>query len=300
MTQICDYEGSRYRTEFWENENRAYEDGVERVAIQAMLPPKGKRILDIGAGYGRLVDLYDGYEQVIILDYARTQVEEAQRYLGRDDRFVYVVGNIYSLPFVDNLLDTLITVRVMHHLTDVPQALAEIQRVLQAKGVCVVEHANKQNLKAIGRWLLRRQTWNPFESSPIEFVELNFNFHPKWMRQQLAQAGLSVRDCRTLSHYRIDFLKRSMPTDWLIRLDAWAQLTGNHWQLTPSVMLKAQAKKATRKAAVGFFRCPQCFTGNMYLTEEATGNGQMFVCQTCHVGWSVREGIYDFKNPVQL
>lgn len=300
MTRICDYEGSQYRTEFWENENRAYEDGVERVAIQAMLPATGKHILEIGAGYGRLADLYAGYEKIILLDYARTQVEEAQRYLGHDDKFIYVVGNVYNLPFVDNLLDTLTMVRVMHHLTDVPTALSEIQRILAVDGVSLIEYANKFNLKAIARWLLRQQSWSPFAHDPIEFVELNFNFHPAWMRQQFQMAGLSIQAMRTLSHYRIQFLKKHVPTNWLVWLDSLAQPTGNYWQLTPSVMVKAAAKKATAVSAHGFFRCPQCQADDLYLTEKPTMVGQFYVCSSCLVGWSFRDGIYDFKNPIAL
>ena len=102
MTRICDYEGSRYRADFWENQNRSYEDAVERVAMKKLLPPTGRRLIEIGAGFGRLVDLYQGYDQVFLTDYARTQLEEAQRYLGPDQRLTYVVADVYNLPFVDN------------------------------------------------------------------------------------------------------------------------------------------------------------------------------------------------------
>nr|HID13463.1 hypothetical protein [Anaerolineae bacterium] len=54
---ICDYEGSAYRTEFW-GQGREYEDAVERIALQRLLPPSGRRIIEIGAGFGRLADLY--------------------------------------------------------------------------------------------------------------------------------------------------------------------------------------------------------------------------------------------------
>ena len=73
---ICNYEGSRYSTEFW-TEDRAYEDAVERIALRALLPPSGRNIMEIGAGFGRLVDLYTQYNTVVIFDYARTQLEQA-------------------------------------------------------------------------------------------------------------------------------------------------------------------------------------------------------------------------------
>ena len=56
MSRICDYEGSRYRTDFWEGQNREYEDRVERVAMKKLLPPRGERLVEIGAGFGRLAE----------------------------------------------------------------------------------------------------------------------------------------------------------------------------------------------------------------------------------------------------
>ena len=80
-TPICDYEGSHYRDEFWVAE-RAYEDAAERHALRALLPPRGRRLLEIGAGYGRLADLYGGYDEVYLLDYARTQMEQAREHMA--------------------------------------------------------------------------------------------------------------------------------------------------------------------------------------------------------------------------
>ena len=95
---VIDYEGSPYRTEFWEGTNRAYEDATERLALHELVPPRGRRIAEIGAGFGRLADLYDGYEQIILFDYSRTMLADAVAKWGSDPRFVFVAGNIYDLP----------------------------------------------------------------------------------------------------------------------------------------------------------------------------------------------------------
>jgi len=298
LPRICDYEGSQYRTEFWEGQNRDYEDGVERVAMQKLLPPDGKRLIEVGAGFGRLADLYQGYQQVVLTDYARTQLEEARKYLQKDERFIYVVADVYHMPFVDNLFDTLTMVRVMHHLADVPAALTELHRIIAPHGTAIIEHASKFHLKSLLRWFLRRQAWNPFDPAPVEFVELNFDFHPAWMRQQFQSTGFRVKNCRTVSHYRLDLLKRLVPTSWLVKLDSWAQPTGNWWQLSPSLFLQAQVQKSSTPVPRTFFRCPVCFSAELSQPEPATKQDAVISCHSCGRGWSYKNGIYDFKTPV--
>ena len=66
--RYCDYEGSDYRTAFWGGRDREYEDAAERIALGRLLPPSGGRLIEIGAGFGRLADLYAGYREVVLLD----------------------------------------------------------------------------------------------------------------------------------------------------------------------------------------------------------------------------------------
>lgn len=292
MTRICDYEGSRYRHAFWEGQGREYEDMVERIALRALLPPDGDTLVEIGAGYGRLASLYDGYRRVVLVDYARSQLEEAQRYLPNSDRYTFVVADVYRLPFVDNLFDVLTMVRVMHHLADVPRALVELQRVIRPEGAAILEHASKHHLKAIARWLLQRQTWNPFDPQPVEFVELNFDFHPRWVRQQLTAAGFRVERSRSVSHFRLPLLKKLVPPRWLATLDELAQPTGRWWQLTPSVFVRARAQKPSVGVPNGFFSCPVCRSADLL------PRASILVCGGCDRHWRMDGGIYDFKNPL--
>ncbi len=289
--RVCDYEESRYRHDFWEGRGREYEDLAERIALRALLPPTGEALLDVGAGYGRLASLYDGYRRVVLLDYARTQLEEARRYLHDAERYILVAADVYSLPFVDNLFDALTMVRVMHHVADVPRALSELQRVLRPRGVAVLEHANKRHWKSVGRWLLGRQSWDPFDRQPVEFVELHFDFHPAWVHQQMDDAGLRVEATRSVSHFRLALLKRLLPAKWLASLDGWIQPTGQWCQFTPSVFLRARANKASGECASGFFRCPVCRSADLRSRPDE------LECAACGRRWSTEGGIHDFKSP---
>lgn len=290
---ICDYEGSDYRTAFWEGKGRDYEDRVERIAIRRLMPPTGKRLIEVGAGYGRLAGLYRGYRQVVLFDYSRSQLQHARRIYG-DEGFLYVAGNIYQMPFAPGLFDTALMVRVLHHMQDAPAALSAVRTIMRQGGTFVLEFANKRNLKAIGRWLLRRQTWNPFDRAPVEFAELHYDFHPRYVLEALRSAHFEPRQILTVSHFRLALLKRIVPTGWLVALDALAQWTGKWWQLTPSVFVRNTAVGDTSLTAEGaFWRCPAC--GALDLAEA----GEMLTCRHCGTRWAKVEGVYDFKTPLR-
>lgn len=289
--RICDYEGSTYETDFWQDKGREYEDRVERIAIRRLMPLKGERLLEVGAGFGRLTPLFRGYEQVVLLDYSRSHLESARQRLG-DDGFLYVAADLYRIPFAPAVFDGATLIRVLHHVEDPLAALRSLRLVMRRGGIFLLEFANKRNLKAILRWLLRRQAWNPFAPEPVEFVELNYDFHPRTIRQQLAGAGFRPRRTLAVSHFRIGSIKRLVPTGILVFLDSLAQFTGALWQLTPSVFVRNEVAGEDTSAPSGaFWRCPAC---GGYALDERTDR---LVCRDCSTEWGIVNGVYDFKQP---
>jgi len=292
MTRICDYQDSSYRTDFWEGQGREYENLAERIALRKLLPPAGARLMEIGAGFGRLADMYDGYQQVVLLDYSKSMLRQAQERWGREGKCIYVAANLYAMPFVDSLFDTTVTVRVLHHVQDVPAALREIQRVLKPGGVYVLEYANKRHLKAILRYLMGRQSWSPFALEPYEFVELNYDFHPAWMQARLREAGFASGRELAVSSFRLPLLKRLIPPRPLAALDGLLQGPTSSLKLAPSVFVRARVEKEDAQAeGRGFFRCPSCHGTNLIEAEEA------LTCRGCGRRWAIDDGIYDFKEP---
>ncbi len=237
---ICNYEGSTYRTDFWEGKGREYEDQVERIALKALLPAAGHVLIELGSGYGRLADLYSSFHQVVLTDRALTQMQQARQRLGSDPRFAFVVADAYALPFRTGAAGQVVSVRMLHHLVDVPRALAEFARVVDAGGYYIAEFASKRHLKAIARYLLRRQQHSPFALEPYEFVPLNLDFHPRWMDQALRRAGFHVLKRRAVSHFRVAVLKRRVPLRWLVAADRALQVPGGWWPWTPSIFIRAR------------------------------------------------------------
>ncbi len=291
LPPVCNYEGSDYQTSFWDTGDRTYEDRVEAIALKRLLPPGGELLLEIGAGAGRNTPRYANFERVVLLDYSRSQLVQAQERLGRSERYIYVVANVYRLPFVPGLFDAATMIRTLHHLADAPLALRQTREVLKAGAVFILEYPNKQNIKAILRYFLRRQTWNPFSLDPIEFAKLNYDFHPNTIRRWLGENDFNLDKQLTVSHYRSALLKRLFPVSWLVAMDAMAQRTGDWWQLSPSVFTRSIATGVSPSPFPGeFFRCPACFHHPL---EETF---QSIKCPSCGKDWQIQDGIYQFRE----
>lgn len=288
---VCSYEGSDYQARFWDQGDRAYEDQVEAVALRRLLPSGGPRLLELGAGAGRHTPRYAGFEQVVLVDYSWTQLEQAQERLGAGPRYTYVAADIYRLPFAPSAFPAATMIRTLHHMADPQAALRQVRRSLACGGAFVLEFANKRHLKSIARWLLRRQSWSPFDRAPVEFAELNFDFHPRAVVDWLRAADFRVERRLSVSHFRLPLFKRLLPLSVLVGLDSLAQWTGDLWQLTPSVFVRARATGADEPAPPGaLWRCPAC--AGFDLHERSDG----LVCAGCRRAWPRRSGIYDFRD----
>jgi SAM-dependent methyltransferase len=286
---VCNYEGSQYQKDFWEEGGRAYEDAAEEIALKRLLPGGGNFMLELGAGAGRNTPRYKNYKRIALVDYSRTQLEQARERLGLSQRYMFVAADIYKLPFVDGRFDGATMIRTLHHMADPVLALSQVRRVVASGGVFILEFANKRNLKAIGRYLLGRQDWSPFTEAPVEFADLNFDFHPRAVRGYLDQVGFEIGKQLTVSHFRAGFLKRHIPLKILTGLDALLQPTAALIQVSPSVFSKCIAVGDTAAAEDdALFQCPVC-------GSPLPGGEKDQVCHECGRTWEYTDGIYDFR-----
>ena len=286
---VCDYEGSDYQRTFWDAGQRAYEDAAEALALRRLLPSGGKRLLELGAGAGRNTPRYAGFNEIVLLDYSTTQLEQARQRLGASARYRFVAADIYRLPFADAQFDGATLIRTLHHFKDAPLALDQVRRVLTDGADFILEFANKRNLKAILRYFLRRQTWNPFTLEQVEFATLNFDFHPRAVYAWLAQRGFQVQRRLAVSLFRLGFLKHALPLSLLMAMESPAQLLGAPCPLSPSVFLRASLPGSTALSEELAFRCPACQSGQ--LTETVTA----VTCGSCRRVYPITNGIYNFK-----
>ena len=306
LPPVCSYEGSDYQSSFWDQGARRYEDQVEAIALKRLLPAGGPLLLELGAGAGRNTPRYQNFDRIVLLDYALTQLQQAQQRLGRGDRYIYVVADIYRLPFAPGLFDAATMIRTIHHMADAPRALNQIRQAMHRDSIFILEFANKKNFKAILRFILKRQEWSPFTPEPVEFTPLNFDFHPRTIKKWLEENAFCVERQLTVSHFRLNWLKRHLSTSLLVKMDSMAQQTGNWWQLTPSVFVRARALEDPRLPEKSqsddyspdshqpdnypLFRCPVC---EHYPLKENPSTCQ---CTYCGRNWPIKDGIYIFKE----
>ncbi len=289
---VCNYEGSDYQTSFWDQGGRAYEDAAEAAALRRLLPTDGQHLLELGAGAGRNTLRYTGFERITLLDYSRTQLEQARERLGENANLRFVAADIYRLPFAPGQFDAATMIRTLHHMADARRALDQVRQALQPGAIFILEFANKRNLKAILRFALRRQNWNPFTPEPVEFAALNFDFHPATVRTWLQLSGFHVERTLTVSHLRMGLLKRILPLKILVALDVLLQPTGNLVQLSPSVFMRCRAVPSDASPAGAQsgapFRCPAC-------AAPLPDTPPRIVCAGCGREYPVEGGIYDFR-----
>jgi SAM-dependent methyltransferase len=238
---LATYEDLGYRDVFWAA--RRYEDACDRVAVRALLPARGDRLIEVGAGFGRLANEYSGYDEVVLLDSSEVHSIAAREALAGDRRFEVVLGDACALPYPDGYFDTAVCVRVLHHFADPGPVLAELGRVTRPGGVLVLEYANKRNLKAIARHVLGRQGWSPFELGSVEYKPFHFDHAPVGVRRALRRAGLRIERMRAASLFRLPELTRRLPL-WFV-VAAESRLQGPLGSITPgpSVFLRARRSK---------------------------------------------------------
>ena len=227
-----------YRDVFWRT--RDYEDVCDRIAIRALLPRSGGRLIEVGAGFGRLEGEYRGYREVVLFDSSPALLEAGRERLGADPRLQFVLGDAHSLPFADASFDAVVCVRVAHHFADAGRAFREFSRVLRPRGVLVLEFANKRHVKSVLKYALRRQRWSPFSPRPHEYRPLHFDHSPTEIRRLLMEAGFVMGPMRAVSLFRIGPLKRHVPARILARVERPLQAPLGRLAPGPSVYLRAR------------------------------------------------------------
>jgi ubiquinone/menaquinone biosynthesis C-methylase UbiE len=168
---------------------------IDRVVLRQLSLAPGMRVLDVGAGTGRLAPrIGAGIEplgRLVLVDASDVMLEQARR-LGRlGDGAVSQIGVATELPFADRSFDRVLLSWVLHELPEAEQsqALSEALRVLKPGGLVVVLDHGRPTSPAGRLWwkLVKRGLASPDERQSLAF----YLEHPA--DEVLQRLGLQVR-----------------------------------------------------------------------------------------------------------
>jgi ubiquinone/menaquinone biosynthesis C-methylase UbiE len=235
---------------------REYEHKSEIIALKAFLQriKKIKSILEIGAGFGRLVPSYAFRAKKIILsDPSGKTLKIARETFAEKKNIKYIHSSIENLPVKirPSSISLVIMVRVIHHIQDIDEAFTIVRRLISPGGYFILEFANKKHIKATikeffkGNFLFsKNQTTRDIRSQRSKKLgTLPFlNYHPDKIKGILSQYGFEVIEIRSVSNIRSPFLKRIFSTDILISIESLLQKPLSLIDFGPSIFILARKR----------------------------------------------------------
>ncbi len=283
------YEGVDYPL-YWEGAARQKLDALERVLVRQLLPEHGQRIIDIGCGYGRLLDCYvDRFEQIVLFDGSESLLRQARS--AAPANALYVLGDIEHLPFQPAAFSVALMVRVFHHLNRPKSCLEGVQSILCGGGTLVMNYSNKRNAFRVMQFLLRRNSHNPFILEPLTMEANFFHHHPAWISQILSSSDFGkpiYRGAGVLDKLAAIAgpLAKMLPRGTLL-----APFLGST-ALAPWIFCKVETQKHDAILPVtrveDLLACPLC---KGTLNRKTSG----YECRQCQRIYSRRNGIADMR-----
>lgn len=230
------YEDYDY-TEFWKD--RKYEDLAERKALHKLWPSNGKRLIDLGANYGRLTNEFLRYKEVVLSDGAKSAIWQGRK-LWPNSNCYFVASDLYYSPFQSGVFDVVVCVRTIHHLTHPEGLFSEAKRLLKPGGYIILEFANKRNIKQLILQLFGKSNRQPTALEPSRLGDSIFNYHPSHIMSLAKSQGFVCEKIIGVSIFRSGVIKKLIPFRLLVWLDGILQDFNGRYFLTPSIFVKAQ------------------------------------------------------------
>lgn len=238
---------------YWDE--REYEHQSELVAISEFLKKIDNidRIVELGAGFGRLVNSYEyRAKRVVLVDPSAKLLKEA-RGKFTSGKFSFIQSRIESLggKVKGKSANLVLLIRVLHHIEDFESCFTSVYKILADGGYFILEFANKQHFKA---WLVELKKGNitfPLEIFPKDIRSKKnvrrgtipfINYHPDIILEALKKAGFTVIEKRSVSNIRSDRLKRHLPLDFLLWVESFFQRLLGNFNFGPSIFVLAKKK----------------------------------------------------------
>ena len=151
---ISDYSNYDYRKHFWGDNSRRYEHLCESTVVDTFLKSLKQPLhtfVDSGCGFGRLFPAYAPYAHTFyLIDYAQSLLDQAQDVIHHS-AVQFKQADILSLPLDSESIDGIMSIRVLHHISDASALFSEYARVLKPGGYFILDIPNKRHLLNVVR-----------------------------------------------------------------------------------------------------------------------------------------------------
>jgi SAM-dependent methyltransferase len=302
-TPIVDYDtpGYDYRS-YWAD--RDYERRAERHALDRLVGRLGRAewFVDLGGGFGRNAEHYRSLAgHYVIADFSATNLAHAAELLGDDvaaGRAFLVRCDLNALPFVDGAFGAGLSVRVLHHLSDLDRALPEMARVIADRWL--IDVPIKHHAWAVLRGAARGEHADLFSAAPLRTgvsADPFWNFRLSAVRRMLARSGWDTRPVASVNNLRR--WDRRLPASMVraltpaaLAVEAVAQRAGQGWW-GPSQFVLAQRRRVPASVGgeelAGRMACPACRAALRWTSSEAT-------CTGCDRSYRRTGAVWDFTG----
>ena len=234
---ICDYSDYDYKTDFWENANRKYEHQLEQKMVAKLLKSyvtTFNSILDAGCGFGRMAASYqDLFSKCHMVDFAQNLLKQADEQLKPKEKFRYYKQSLYELN-IDQPVDAVISIRTLHHLSDVSTLFKRYNEALNNNGVLILDIPNYYHLK---NKLIKK---NKKKEDMLKLSENFYNYNPQFIVEKLKETGFNILSFRQLGLFRVNLLKKYLPASLLVNTELFLNNFIKHTHIAPSVYVIAK------------------------------------------------------------
>lgn len=314
---VTSYDKTNYDyTKYWAGGTRQYEHESEVIALRRFLGKipnkKEKTFVDLGGGYGRLMETYaPEFKHSILLDYSVNNLKkgaDAAERLGIKN-ISFVAANLYKLPFRNDSIDAGELIRVAHHIKDIPLLMNELARVLRSS--LIFDCPNKRHALAVLRSLFRgtralRETLStkPYEQPHRKDSQdssggkgIFMNYHPVHISAVASEKGFKTKGKLSVSNFRHPRLKKLLPLKILLGLEKLTQKLGTPCLFGPDIWLllaKTDSSQETFASTESFnienlLFCPKC-------KGELSFGTNLGKCGHCGSEWKKVDGkIWDLR-----
>lgn len=192
---------------------------------------RGKRVLEIGLGYGTLSQYLAGEcSEYYGLDIAENAVSIVQLRLQQSkNKGLAQVGNMLECPFDDNYFDMVVSIGCFHHTGNTQKCIDETYRILKPGGTAVLMVYNKFSFRQWHQW--PKATFKNWLSSFINHYAVQSSYEQRLAYDSSSDATIAAPETEFFSKSELKRMTRHFSSQHIYRENFDDQVQLKLWPL---------------------------------------------------------------------